>query len=149
MDVDRLKTSFLAISKSNRGRWLSGIVLAIVYSKRLILFNFSFKYEYINHNLNFVSPFLICTQHEYRDGTTNKEKKSKRRKKDKDSDGEDDATAPLLEPEKIENIKENFTGSVTPNQEAATVEEQSSPAVGQKSVGLYAAEGDDANETKK
>ena len=53
-------------------------------------------------------------QHEYRDGTNSaKDKKNKKlKKKDKDSDAEEDANALLLEPEKIENIKENETGSV-------------------------------------
>lgn len=56
-------------------------------------------------------------KHEYRDGSNNrKDKKDKKRKKDKDSDGEDDANITLLEPEKIENIKENETGTlVTPS----------------------------------
>lgn len=60
---------------------------------------------------------LQLSQHEYRDGSTSKkDKKDKKRKKDKDSDAEDDANITLLEPEKIENIKENETGTlVTPS----------------------------------
>lgn len=54
-------------------------------------------------------------QHEYKDGTPNgKDKKSKKQKKDKDSDAEDDPNITLLEPEKIENIKENETGTIVP-----------------------------------
>lgn len=51
-------------------------------------------------------------QHEYRDANYAKDKKNKKRKKDKDSDAEDDGNVPLLEPETIENIKENVTGTV-------------------------------------
>lgn len=50
-------------------------------------------------------------QHEYRDGSGSSSKK-KKHKKDKDSDAEDDPNVTLLEPEKIENIKENETGTI-------------------------------------
>lgn len=50
-------------------------------------------------------------QHEYRDGSSDKSKK-KKHKKDKDSDAEDDPNVTTLEPEKIENIKENETGTI-------------------------------------
>lgn len=55
--------------------------------------------------------FMSNSQHEHRDGST-KDKKNKKHKKDKDSDAEDDANVILLEPEKIENIKENETGTI-------------------------------------
>lgn len=55
-------------------------------------------------------------QHEYKDGTANgKDRKSKKQKKDKESDAEDDPNVTLLEPEKIENIKENETGTIVPS----------------------------------
>lgn len=50
-------------------------------------------------------------QHEHRDGSSGSSKK-KKHKKDKDSDAEDDPNVTLLEPEKIENIKENETGTI-------------------------------------
>lgn len=50
-------------------------------------------------------------QHEHRDGSPDKSKK-KKHKKDKDSDAEDDPNVTTLEPEKIENIKENETGTI-------------------------------------
>lgn len=50
-------------------------------------------------------------KHDYRDGSSASSKK-KKHKKDKDSDAEDDANITLLEPEKIENIKENETGTI-------------------------------------
>lgn len=53
----------------------------------------------------------IQLQHECRDGSSGKSKK-KKHKKEKDSDAEDDANVTLLEPETIENIKENETGTI-------------------------------------
>lgn len=52
-------------------------------------------------------------QHEYFDDSTDEKSKKKKQKKDKDSDEEDTNVTPL-EAEKIENIKENETGSVIP-----------------------------------
>lgn len=60
---------------------------------------------------------MCIVQHEYRDGLSEKSKK-KKNKKDKDSDAEDDPNVTLLEPEKIESIKENETGTIV----ASTVE---------------------------
>lgn len=53
---------------------------------------------------------MFHLQHEYRDGSG--QSKKKKHKKDKDSDAEDDPNVTLLEPEKIENIKENETGTI-------------------------------------
>lgn len=56
--------------------------------------------------------FPSFVQHEYRETATSKGKKSKKHKKDKDSDAEDDPNVTLLETTKIENIKENETGTI-------------------------------------
>lgn len=72
-----------------------------------------------------------------------KDKKNKKRKKDKDSDAEDDPNAPLLEPEKIEDIKEGFVSGVTLNQEKPA--EAESPQVEERTAGPYAT----TEETKK
>lgn len=65
----------------------------------------------------------VLLQHEHRDGNNSKDKKNKKRKKDKDSDAEDDTNITLLEPEKIENIKENDTGTIV----SSSPDERSSP----------------------
>lgn len=59
----------------------------------------------------FQIPNSLLPQHEYRDANYSKDKK-KKRKKDKDSDAEDEGNITLLEPDKIENIKENDTGTI-------------------------------------
>lgn len=63
---------------------------------------------------------ILFIQHEYRDGS-NKDKKDKKQKKDKESDAEDDPNVTLLEPEKIENIKENETGTIVTSSKEALV----------------------------
>ena len=62
-------------------------------------------------SINVPLSIYYLFQHEYNDGSNTKDKK-KKRKKEKDSDNEDDANVTLLEPEKIENIKENETGTI-------------------------------------
>lgn len=146
MDVDRFETSFLAIPESYRGRWIFGIILAIVHGKIRFISACAIE-KFAKTNNIFVFDWA---QHEYKDGSTSKDKKNKRRKKDKDSDAEEEPNASSLEPEKIENIKENFTGSVTPNPDpaAAAADTEPLPTVAPKTAGPFA-QGDETNEIKK
>lgn len=66
-------------------------------------------------------------QHEYHDGSTDEKSKKKKHKKDKDSDEEDTNITPL-EAEKIENIKENETGSVIPLKVESVITSNEDPA---------------------
>lgn len=65
----------------------------------------------LTEDVGFFASFWPLYTHEYRDGSPDKSKK-KKHKKDKDSDAEDDTNVTALEPEKIENIKENETGTI-------------------------------------
>ncbi|XP_031616897.1 translocation protein SEC62 isoform X2 [Contarinia nasturtii] len=65
----------------------------------------------LTEDVGFFASFWPLYTHDYRDGSSDKSKK-KKNKKDKDSDAEDDSNVTLLEPEKIENIKENETGTI-------------------------------------
>jgi len=101
----------------------------------------------LTEDVGFLASFWPLYTHEYRDGASAKDKKNKRRKKDKDSDAEDEPIASSLEPEKIENIKENFTGSVTTNPDVPA-DTEPLPTVAPKSTAVPFAQGDEANEIK-
>lgn len=67
----------------------------------------------LTEDVGFFESFWPLYKHDYKDGSAQSSKKLKKRKRDKDSDAEDESTVPLIEQEKIDNIKENETGTVS------------------------------------
>lgn len=73
----------------------------------------------LTEDVGFFESFWPLYKHDYKDGTA--PKKLKKRKRDKDSDAEDESTVPLIEQEKIDNIKENETGTVSDSGDSAKI----------------------------
>lgn len=67
----------------------------------------------LTEDVGFFASFWPLYKHELRDGTPTNNKKLKKRKRDKDSDAEDETQDPLIDKEKIDNIKENDTGTIS------------------------------------
>lgn len=74
----------------------------------------------LTEDVGFFESFWPLYKHDYKDGTQSS-KKLKKRKRDKDSDAEDESTVPLIEQEKIDNIKENETGTVSDSGDSAKI----------------------------
>lgn len=87
----------------------------------------------LTEDVGFLASFWPLYESEYHsESDASKSKKAKKKKKDKDSDAEEEAP---LEPEKIENIKENETGSVVDPQldEEKEIEESKPKPKGEES----------------
>jgi translocation protein SEC62 len=81
----------------------------------------------LTEDVGFFASFWPLYTHEYKDGSS-LSKKTKKRKRDKDSDAEDDSNAPLLDKDKIDNIKENETGTISDRGDDATEDASTSTA---------------------
>lgn len=81
----------------------------------------------LTEDVGFFASFWPLYQHEYKDGTESTGKKSKKRKRDKESDVEDEGNVTLLDTNKIDNIKENETGTISADQGGSGADETTQP----------------------